>query len=242
FAVNISIFVGYRLRRTKGAVVCTLGSVLPSFLIILLIALFFYQFKDNHTVERIFRGIRPAVVALIAAPTFRLAKSANLTQKTVWIPVISALLIWLLGVSPVYIIIVAGFGGYIYGRFYAGQDEDLTKTKEERERERMLEKAKKTARRKEKEYKKLQEKLEKSRREQEEAARKAEEARRKENEALQMIPQAREEAQKAQLEAKLRREEDRRIKAEQLGLFDVIDPRKVSEDNDPNNDDEEDDI
>ena len=113
FAVNISIFVGYRLRRTKGAVVCTLGSVLPSFLIILLIALFFYQFKDNHTVERIFRGIRPAVVALIAAPTFRLAKSANLTQKTVWIPVISALLIWLLGVSPVYIIIVAGFGGSI---------------------------------------------------------------------------------------------------------------------------------
>ena len=245
FAVNISIFIGYRLRKTKGAIVATLGSILPSFLIILLIALFFQNFKDNQAIERIFRGIRPAVVALIAAPTFRLAKSANLTRYNVWIPIVSALLIWQLGVSPIYIIIAAGMGGYIYGRFYAGQDEEgHVKTPEEKEREKALARAKKEARQKEKEYKKLQERLERSRKEQEEAKRKAEEAKRKEAEALQMIPQAREEAQKAHQEAERRKEEDRKIKAEQLGLFDVIDPRKVSEDNDPNNDydDEDEDL
>ena len=69
-AVNISIFIGYRLRGIRGSIITALGTVLPSFLIILAIALFFHNFKDNIYVERIFKGIRPAVVALIAAPTF----------------------------------------------------------------------------------------------------------------------------------------------------------------------------
>ena len=61
FAVNISIFVGYKLRKTWGATVCALGTVLPSFVIILLIALFFTQVKDNVWVEKAFKGLRPAV-------------------------------------------------------------------------------------------------------------------------------------------------------------------------------------
>ena len=115
-AVNISIFIGYRLRGIRGSIVTALGTVLPSFLIILAIALFFHNFKDNAVVERIFRGIRPAVAALIAAPTFSMAKSAKINKYNVWIPVVSALLIWLLGCSPIWIIIAAGVGGYVYGR------------------------------------------------------------------------------------------------------------------------------
>lgn len=113
-AVNIAIFVGYRLRGYKGSVCSSLGAILPSFLIILCIALFFHQFKDNEVVERIFKGIRPAVVALIAAPTFRMAKSAKINRYNIWIPVVSALLIWLLGFSPIWIIILAGVGGYLW--------------------------------------------------------------------------------------------------------------------------------
>ena len=115
FAINISIFIGYKLRKTAGAVSCALGTALPSFLIILAIAMFFHQFQDNPIVASIFRGIRPAVVALIAVPTFKLAKSAKLTRTNCWIPVAGALLIWLLGVSPIYIILAAGIGGYLYG-------------------------------------------------------------------------------------------------------------------------------
>ena len=112
-AVNMSIFVGYRLRGIRGSLVTALGTILPSFLIILAIALFFQQFKDNVVVERIFKGIRPAVVALIAAPTFSMARSVRLNRYTVWIPVISALLIWALGFSPIWIIVGAGLGGYL---------------------------------------------------------------------------------------------------------------------------------
>ena len=117
FAINIAIFIGYKLKKERGAIATALGTALPSFLIILAIAMFFSQFKDNPIVAAMFRGIRPAVVALIAVPTFNLGKRAELNKWTIWIPIVSALLIWLLGVSPIWIIIAAGIGGYLYGRF-----------------------------------------------------------------------------------------------------------------------------
>jgi chromate transporter len=116
FAINIAIFIGYKLRKLRGAIATTIGTALPSFLIILAIAVFFSQFKDNRYVAAIFRGIRPAVVALIAVPTFRLGQRAQLNRYTIWIPVVCALAIWALGVSPIYIIIVAALAGYLYGR------------------------------------------------------------------------------------------------------------------------------
>lgn len=119
FAINIAIFIGYKLNKVRGALATAAGTALPSFLIILLIAMFFHQFEDNRIVAAMFKGIRPAVVALIAVPTFNLAKRAKLNKFTVWIPIVSALAIWLLGVSPIWIIIIAGISGYIYGRITA---------------------------------------------------------------------------------------------------------------------------
>ena len=116
-AINMSSLLGYKLEKTPGAIICTLGASLPSFLIILAIAMFFHQFEDNKVVAAIFAGIRPAVVALIAIPTFSLAKSANISLANCWIPVFSAMLIWLLGVNPIWIVIAAAVGGYIYGKF-----------------------------------------------------------------------------------------------------------------------------
>lgn len=115
FAVNIAIFVGYKLKKIRGGIVCALGSILPSFLIILAIALFFTQFKDNEWVEKAFKGLRPAVVALIAVPCLTTARSIKLSHKQLVIPVVAALLIWKAGLSPVWIIIAAIIGGIYYG-------------------------------------------------------------------------------------------------------------------------------
>lgn len=115
FAVNISIFVGYKLKKTWGGVVCALGSILPSFVIMLLIALFFTQVKDNVWVEKAFKGLRPAVVALIAVPCLTTARSINLSYLQMIIPIGAALLIWMGGVSPAWIILAAIVGGLIYG-------------------------------------------------------------------------------------------------------------------------------
>lgn len=117
FAINLSIFIGYRLMGVRGAVTTSLGTALPSLLIILAIAMFFQSFQNVPWVAAVFAGIRPAVVALIAIPTWNMAKSAGINMMNCWIPIGSAMLIWLLGVNPIYIILAAGVGGYLYGQF-----------------------------------------------------------------------------------------------------------------------------
>jgi len=73
-AVNSAIFIGKKIYGWRGVLACILGAVLPSVVIILLIAMFFKEIKDSPTVESIFKGVRPAVVALIAATVIRLAR------------------------------------------------------------------------------------------------------------------------------------------------------------------------
>ena len=117
FAVNISVFIGYRMKRLPGAIMCALGAALPSFFIILAIAMFFSKFRNNPTVTSIFQGIRPAVVALIAAPVFNMARTIKINKYNIWIPIASAICIWMLGISPVYIILIAALGGFAYEQF-----------------------------------------------------------------------------------------------------------------------------
>ena len=76
----------------------------------------FNSFRENKIVNNIFLGLRPAVVALIAAPVFSVAKSARITYTNVWIPILAAALIVAFGVSPVYIILAAIIGGIVWGR------------------------------------------------------------------------------------------------------------------------------
>jgi len=103
-AVNSAIFIGWRVGGWKGVCGAVLGAVLPSFLIILAIAMVFQEWKEYPAVEAAFKGIRPAVVALIAAPLFKMAKSAKISWLTALIPIAAALLIWLGHVNPVWVI------------------------------------------------------------------------------------------------------------------------------------------
>ena len=112
-AVNISIFAGHRLRGVKGSIAATLGSITPSFLIILAIAMFFTAFKDNPYVERAFKGIRPVVISLIAVPMINMAKKSCKSWWAWLLAIGSLLLVAFLNVSPIYIILCVlaiGFG------------------------------------------------------------------------------------------------------------------------------------
>ena len=105
FAANISILTGYKLRGTKGSIVATIASCLPPFTIILLIAMFFTEFKDNEYVIRAFKGIRPVVVALIGVPMIDMIKATKMRWWS-WVVVASSMiLVCFLKVSPIYILI-----------------------------------------------------------------------------------------------------------------------------------------
>ena len=117
FAANMATHVGWKLRGVPGAVISVLGNILVPILIILGLAAGLHYLQGNTIVEAIFKGVRPVVVALIAAPVFRMAKTAHISRYNFWIPVIATLLIWLLGVSPIWVILVAGIGGFVYGKY-----------------------------------------------------------------------------------------------------------------------------
>jgi len=104
-AVNSAIFIGWRVGGWRGVCGAVLGAVLPSFVIILAIAMVFTDWKELPAVEAVFKGVRPAVVALIAAPLVKLAKSAKINWLTALIPITAALLIWLLHINPVWVIL-----------------------------------------------------------------------------------------------------------------------------------------
>ncbi|MDE6366283.1 MAG: chromate transporter [Muribaculaceae bacterium] len=129
-AVNISVAVGDKIAGTRGTVISALGTILPSFLIILAIAVFLTPdiIKNNPTVAAVFRGIRPAVVALIIAPLVTAWKRAAITWKTAVIPIGAALLIWsgIPYVSNPILYIVLGIAGgwWCFGREPGRREED----------------------------------------------------------------------------------------------------------------------
>ncbi|WP_418982606.1 chromate transporter [Alistipes sp.] len=111
-AVNTSVFVGYKIRGLKGAAAALLGTVLPSFVIILAIALFFADIRHNPVVDAAFKGMRPAVVALIIGPVLSLARGLHWTLYAVI--ALSALAIWRWGLSPIYVLVAAAGLGIVW--------------------------------------------------------------------------------------------------------------------------------
>ncbi|MEG2365421.1 MAG: chromate transporter [Alistipes sp.] len=108
-SLNTSVFVGYRMHGYAGAVASILGVVIPSFTIILVVALFFAGIRDNAVVDAAFKGMRPAVVALILVPVVTLARGMHGTMLVVIAA--SALAIWGLGWSPIYLLAGGAAGG-----------------------------------------------------------------------------------------------------------------------------------
>ena len=114
-AVDVAVFVGYKVAGVPGSIVAVLGAIFTAFAVLIVIAMYFVGMKDSPIVERVFNGIRPAVVALIAAPVLRLGKSAKINRKTIIIPILTVILVAFLKVNPIYVIITSAASGILYG-------------------------------------------------------------------------------------------------------------------------------
>ena len=113
-AINTSTYVGYKMAGVKGSLICTLGTVLPSFTIILLIVTFFWDYRQNPLIEKIFLGIRPAVAALIFSAVYKMGKHMEFNIRHALGTGLTILTILLLDISPIYIILVAALGSIVY--------------------------------------------------------------------------------------------------------------------------------
>ena len=108
-ALNTAVFVGYKMRGWAGALVAVLGTVVPCFAIILIIAVFLGGFRENPYVAAAFKGLRPAVVALIAVPFVRMLQP--LRWPMIFLALGVALLIWQTGLSPIWLILAGILAG-----------------------------------------------------------------------------------------------------------------------------------
>ncbi|SHH38602.1 chromate transporter [Caloranaerobacter azorensis DSM 13643] len=113
-AVNSAIFIGYKIGGIIGALACMLGVILPSFIIILIISMFLFKYRNNEVVSKIFLGVRPAVVALIISAVYKLTKTSRIKKKLLIISLITLILVVFVNISPVVMVLVGGFGAIVY--------------------------------------------------------------------------------------------------------------------------------
>lgn len=117
-AVNTAVFVGYKVKGYLGAFVTILGSLLPSILIIWSLAKLFTDIQDNIYVIKMFKAIRPMVVALIGVSVYKIGKQAKINIKTVWIVLLVAALVSYFKFPPIIVIILGAILGNIVMMFF----------------------------------------------------------------------------------------------------------------------------
>lgn len=108
-SLNTAVFVGYKMYGYRGALSALLGVVLPSFVILLLVAMFFSQIRQNPIVDAAFRGMQPIVVAIMLAPVLGFTRGMHWSMMSVAAAL--ALVVWYFELSPIYFLIVGGVAG-----------------------------------------------------------------------------------------------------------------------------------
>lgn len=112
-AVNTATLVGYKQKGTVGAVTATIGVVLPSFLIIAIIAALLTNFADLPVVKYAFIGIRACVCALILDAVIKLGKKAIRDIPTIIIAVLVFICTCFFNISPIILVVIAAVAGLI---------------------------------------------------------------------------------------------------------------------------------
>lgn len=116
-AINTAVFVGYRLAGRKGVICSTMGAILPSFLIILILAKTYVNFEKNETVQNVMKAIRPVVAALILSSVYSISQSIKLTYRTLPIPLAVLFFVAYMGLSPILVIFLGALAGIFYFSF-----------------------------------------------------------------------------------------------------------------------------
>ena len=117
-AVSFAILAGYHFQKLRGALFSLLGAVLPSFLIILIIAAYFWQYADNRAVQAAFRGIRPIVVALITSAAVRLGKDIPREKFTLILFLLFLGILLYFRIHPLVVIGIGALAGAMRAFYY----------------------------------------------------------------------------------------------------------------------------
>ena len=115
-AVNTSIFLGYKISGILGAITTLIAVILPSFFIILIIAIFFMQFRDNYYINAAFQGITAAVPILVLVGAISLSRGLSKNLRTILTIIIALIALMFFNIHPVLVVVISGVYGAIFLR------------------------------------------------------------------------------------------------------------------------------
>ena len=112
-AVNSSTYIGYKAAGFTGSIIGTIGVLFVPTLLAITLSIYFYKFKDQKWVERALRGVRPAVLGIIAAACFSIGKVSFVDYKSIIIGAIVLLTVYKFKPNPILVIFASGILGLI---------------------------------------------------------------------------------------------------------------------------------
>lgn len=113
-ASNSAIFIGYQIAGVSGAIAAMIGMIIPTFIIVLILASLFVFFQTNHYVLAALNGIRPVIVALIASAAYKMSKT-TLIDINCWIICLAcvAVLLFCQNINIMVVILSGAFIGIV---------------------------------------------------------------------------------------------------------------------------------
>ncbi len=110
--MQLSVYIGLKLKGTSGSLACIIGFGIPAFLIMFILSVLYKHAKENSTVELILGGLRVIIVAIVANAVFIFGKK-NLHHVSTWIVVAISAALFLTKLHPVIVLLVAALTGII---------------------------------------------------------------------------------------------------------------------------------
>jgi chromate transporter len=114
--VNTGIFIGYMLKKLKGALATVVGQVLPSFILVLVLSYLYVRYKEITLLKAVLKGVGAAVVGLIASVVYSMSRTLLKEYKSIVIALVAFLCLAVFKLNPIGLIIAAGIAGLLMFR------------------------------------------------------------------------------------------------------------------------------
>ena len=117
FSLNLAAVIGRRVDGRRGSAVAIAATVVPLMLLFLLLVVVFSPMRHWDLFESMLRGMRPALIGVLAVVAFRMGRSSKVDLSFLWVPFVVAVAVGIFQLAPLYILLLTVGAGFLYGKF-----------------------------------------------------------------------------------------------------------------------------
>ena len=117
FSLNLAAVIGRRMDGRRGSAVAIAATVIPLMLLFLLLVAVFSPMRHWDLFESMLRGMRPALIGVLAVVAFRMGRSSKVDLSFLWVPFVVAVAVGIFQLAPLYILLLTVGAGFLYGKF-----------------------------------------------------------------------------------------------------------------------------